>query len=71
MTIKDLIKFLQDSAKNCKQDGVDTPLKSITFNSICGETFTTDPEKCNFILKKYRNNVTGNEYVNLIIEEDF
>ena len=68
MTIKDLITFLESSAKNCK-DGVDTPIRSVRLRDGYGEHYTST-DRSSFILEKMVSPITDAEYVNLLIEEE-
>lgn len=69
MTIKDLIQFLEKSAANC-DGGLDTNLKTISLKNGYGSSAIAFTDSSVVSLEKHLNSTTGNEYVNLVIEED-
>ena len=69
MTIKDLIKFLEESAKNCKA-GVDTPVRHVRLSDGWHDNYA-NCRRSSFSLEKKTNAMNDNlEYVNLVIEEE-
>lgn len=67
MTIKDMIDFLERSAKNCK-NGVNTNLKIITLVDQYGKMYF-NVDDLDFSIERITNSVTKKEHANLIIEE--
>ena len=68
MTLMDLVHFINKESSNYRLC-LNTRLESITIKTDNGK-MTLDPDGCNVILEKHINNVTGREFVNLIIEEE-
>ena len=69
MTIRDLIQFLADSARNTR-DGFDTPVKAISTINWAGDRNVIFTDCCTITMDKLVDSAFNREYVDLIIEEE-